>query len=256
MTATSPALPAGTALGFSYEYGLDVNVATFDAPVWQPVRRISDFNPSVTPVTQDAQTYDDFGAPNADKSSENWTLAHTVLGNRSLTTGLYLPELEAILARTGPEAVGEAAILHLRYYHKPVTGTPNPNDAFEGFATVAATRQNTGADGAVERHSITYTGKGPRKRIANPFAGWGVTEPVVAAATPAGAGEGEMVTITGAGFLGATGVKFGAANAAEFVVLGGATIIATLPAGAAGSAVITVTNAAGTSDPLPYTRGA
>lgn len=256
MTATSPALPAGTALGFSYEYGCDVNVGTFDAPVWQPVRRISDFAPNVTPVTQDAQTYDDFGAPNADKSSENWTLSYTVLGNRSLTTGLYLPELEAIRARTKPTAVGEAAVLHVRYYHKPVTGTPNPTDAYEGFATVGVTRSNTGADGAVERHAVTLTGKGPRKEIANPFAGWGVTKPVVATATPENATAGDMVTITGAGFLGTTGVKFGAANAAEFVVMGGATIVATLPTGSAGSAVITVTNAAGTSEPLPYTRGA
>lgn len=172
MSPTPPALPAGSTLGHSYEYGLDVDTSATETPSWQQFRRISDFQPAITPVTQDAQTYDDFGSPNADKTGESWTLTFSALVNRSITTGLYTPEIEAVLERTKPSAKGEAAVLHVRYYHKPEDGEPNPDDAYEGYATVGVQRANTGADGAVERFTITLTGKGPRIEITNPFTGW------------------------------------------------------------------------------------
>jgi hypothetical protein len=63
------------------------------------------------------------------------------------------------------------------------------------------------------------------------------------------------VTITGAGFLGATAVKFGADTAAEFTVVNGATILAVMPAGAAGAAPVMVTTPVGDSPAFAYTRG-
>ncbi|UXE05160.1 major tail protein [Arthrobacter phage Jamun] len=80
--------------------------------------------------------------------------------------------------------------------------------------------------------------------------------PVVTSATPADAAAGDLVTIKGTRFTGATAVKFGAANASAFTVLDGETIVATVPAGAAGSAAIKVTNATGDSAAFAYTRGA
>lgn len=169
-------LPAGTTIGKSYEYGLDVNTGTVDVPVWQPVRRISGFQPTPTPTTQDAQTYDDMGAANSDVTGWSWALAFNAQVNRSVTTGLYLPEIEALLARTRPSAKGEAATIDVRWYHKPESGAPNPNDAGRGIATVAYTRQNTGPEGAIEVLAFTLTGKGPYEEIDNPFEGW-ATEP-------------------------------------------------------------------------------
>lgn len=258
MSPIAPALPAGSTLGHSYEWGLDVDLAGLGLdPSWQIVRRISDFQPAPTPITQDAQTYDDFGSANADKTGENYTISFTLLVNRSQTSGLYLPEAEAINARTEPDAKGDAAVLRFRYYHKPETGTPHPNQAYEGEATVAISRANIAATGEVERWNVTLTGKGPRRRIANPFAGWGeAVVPVVQRATPTGAGEGDIVTITGTGFLEATQVQFGASNAGDFEVLGDATLVAVLPAGADGSAAIKVTTPDGESNALPYTRTA
>ena len=256
MSPTPPALPAGSTLGLSYEYGLDLNLGTTEAPVWQPVRRISDFQPTPTPKTQDAQTYDDFGADNADVIGWNTNLSFNVLVNRSSSTGLYVPEVEALLARTRPEAKGEAAVIEARWYHKPESGTPNPTEAGQGFFTVATSRANTGADGAVERLSVTLTGKGSARTIENPFTGWGDSAPTVSSATPPGAGEDDLVTIIGQHFNGTTAVKFGAANATSFTVVSDATIVATMPAGSAGSAAIAVPNATGTSPTLPYTRGA
>jgi hypothetical protein len=82
----------------------------------------------------------------------------------------------------------------------------------------------------------------------------GVVIPIVTAATPASQGAGQVVTITGSGFLGATQVRFGATNAAMYVVDSATQIRATLPVGSAGTANITVINSAGTSNAFAYTR--
>jgi hypothetical protein len=251
---TAPALPAGSSLGKSYEYGLDVNLGTVAVPVFQVVRRISAFVPTPTPTTQDVQTYDDFGAPNSDTTGWGWSLAHTVQVNRSTATGLYLPEIEAILARTKPTAKGEAAVLEVRWYHKPEVGTPNPTDAGQGLCTVSVARANSDASGAPETLTVTYTGKGPYTEIANPFTGWDAAAPTIQSVTPSGAGEAELVTITGSGFTGATDVTFGATPADDFTVVGDASIVASLPAGSAGAADVVVTNATGASAAFPYTR--
>lgn len=152
--------------GFSYEYSVDVNTGTIDTPTWQNIRFISAVDPQVSPVTQDAATYDDDGAPNQVKTSESWTLSFTVQQHR-LADGSYLPEVEALLAATLPTATGEAAVVHVRWYDDPVTGTPNPDDAFEGVGTVQMTRQQTGND-QIGGWSVTITGQGRRTKIANP----------------------------------------------------------------------------------------
>ena len=248
-------LPAGSTLGKSFEYGIDVNLGTYAAPVWQSVRRISGFQPSPTPTTQDAQTYDDLGAPNSDVTG--WSISHALNAqvNRSITTGLYLPEIEAVLARTNPDAKGESAVLDVRWYHKPENGTPNPNDAGRGFFTVATTRQNTGPNGEIEMLSITLTGKGTYDKITNPFAGWGAAAPTITSITPTGKSIGDQVTITGTGFTGITALKFDAIvlDVDTYTVVGASTIVATIPPTSAGVEPVTVTNATGVSAAVNYT---
>ena len=247
-------LPAGTTLGQSFEYGLDVNLGTYASPNWQPVRRISDWAPTYPKVTADTATYDDRGAPSEDVTGRGFAGAFTVQSNRSITTGLYLPEIEAFLAASRTK--GSAAVLDVRFYHKPDSGTAHPTDAGRAFVTVEITRQNTG-NADVEKFSVSLTGKGEYTPIANPFTGWNDNPvPSVTAATPSGAAATQMVTLTGLGFLGATAVKFGATAATAFTVVSATTIIASMPAGSAGSAPISVTTPVGTSPALPYTRGA
>lgn len=259
--STAVPLPAGSTLGKSFEYGLDVNLGTYDVPVWQPVRRISGFQPTPTPTTQDAQTYDDLGAANSDVTGWSWTLAFNVQVNRSIATGLYLAEVEALLARTKPTAKGEAAVIDVRWYHKPESGAANPTDAGRGFATVAYTRQNTGPAGEIEVLAVTLTGKGPYEEISNPFAGWDVDEPsisTVTAAPPATnpAGTGDQVIITGVNFSGTTGVTIDSIAMASFTAISSTTIVAVLPSDDAGTVNVVVTTPEGASAPLAYTRGA
>ena len=251
-------LPAGSTLGKSFEYGLDVNLGSTAVPNWQSVRRISGFQPTPTPTTQDAQTYDDLGAANADVTGWSWTLAFNVQVNRNIVSGLYLPEIEALLARTRPSAKGAAAVVEVRWYHKPETGAANPTDAGQGFATVAYSRQNTGPNGEIEVLSVTLTGKGPYTEIANPFTGWDSSPaPSITSieGDPEPAGSGDHVTITGTGFLGTTAVTFDTIPAEDFTVVSATTIIAILPTDTAGTVPVAVTTPDGT-DSADYTRGA
>lgn len=254
---TNVPLPAGTALGKSYEYGVDVNVGTYEDPEWISIRRLFGFNHTPTPKTQDATTYDDKGSTAQEVSGWDWALAFSTNINRSATTGQYLPEIEALRQRTLPGAIGEAAEVDVRWYHKPESGKPNPVDAGRGFATVSYSRQNTGPNGETEVWAWSLTGVGSYVPIENPWTGWGVAaKPTLQSATPSGATAGQQVLITGTRFEGVTGVKFGATNASSYVVISPTTIVAVVPTGSAGSAAVTVTNGEGASDALPYTRGA
>lgn len=154
-----------TEFGFSYEYAVDVKTGE---DTWQKIRFISAVDPQVTPVTQDAATYDDLGAPNLVKTSESWTLSFTVQQHRT-STGEYLPEMEAILALVDPDAVGNAATGTFRWYDNPAAGIPNPDEAYEGDGTVQVTRAQTGND-AIGSWNVTVTGQGRRRKIANPVA--------------------------------------------------------------------------------------
>ena len=175
-------LPVGTALGKSFEHGLDINLGTYSVPIWQPFRRISGWAPSFPRVTTDVTTYDDMGDTNEAVSGRTFSAAFTAQGNRSTITGKLLPELDKIIHAS--RAKGEAAVLDVRFYHKPETGTPDPDDAGRAFVTVEATRQNTG-NSESEVYSITLSGKGAYEPITNPFTGWAATAPVIASVTPA-----------------------------------------------------------------------
>jgi hypothetical protein len=248
-------LPAGTTLGQSFEYGLDINIGTSGSPNWQNVRRMSAWTPTFPKVTQDTSTYDDRGAPNEDVSGRGFATSFTVQANRSVLTGLYLPEVEALI--NASRRKGDAAVVDIRFYHKPDSGTPHPTDAGRALATVEVTRQNTG-NAETDVYSVSLAGKGEYTPIANPWTGWNDNPaPTVAAAVPTAQTVGKLVTITGNGFLGATDVKFGAVSASAFTVVSATTIVATIPTGSAGSAPVTVVTPVGTSTPaLPYTRGA
>lgn len=79
--------------------------------------------------------------------------------------------------------------------------------------------------------------------------------PTVTGATPADVVEAGTVTLTGTGFIGTTGVTVGGTAATSFSVTSDTSMTFEMPAGAAGSAPIVVTNAAGSSSSFPYTRG-
>lgn len=247
-------LPSGSTLGKSFEYGLDINLGTLGSPQWQPKRRMSAFAPAFPPATSDIATYDDMGATSEDVTGRSVTISYTVQANRSLTTGLYLPEVEKILAAS--RAKGDAALIDARFYHKPETGVPNPNDAGRATFRVEVTRQNTG-NADTEILAVTLTGQGEFTPIQNPFSGWGAEAPQVAYVGPEGAEEGDLITISGSGLLGATEVSFDSVqlDPTEYMIVNGATIVVQTPAGEPGTVPVTVTTEAGTSSAFTFLRG-
>jgi len=71
---------------------------------------------------------------------------------------------------------------------------------------------------------------------------------------PDPAATGQLVTIKGSRFSGATAVTFDGTPASDYAVVDSETIVATMPAGSAGPVDVVVTNAVGTSTALEYTR--
>lgn len=157
---TSPTEP--TQYGFSYEYGVDIWLTD----KWQPIRFISSVSPTVSPKEVDAATYDDNGADHPVRVGETPSLSFYVQMHR-LASGNFLPEVEALLAATRPDAVGSLGVVKVRYYDKPVKGKPNSKEAYEMTATVSAERASTG-NAELSGWNFTLNGQGARKGITNP----------------------------------------------------------------------------------------
>jgi hypothetical protein len=75
--------------------------------------------------------------------------------------------------------------------------------------------------------------------------GWFYFAPSIASFTPAIAGTGLSVTITGTGFIGVTNVSFGGISASSFTIVSPTTIVAVVAAGSTGD--VSVTSSGGTA---------
>lgn len=86
-------------------------------------------------------------------------------------------------------------------------------------------------------------------------AGSATSAPTVTSATPATAGTagGDLITIRGTNFTGATSVKFGGTNATHYQVISDNVISAVAPAKTAGAQPIVVANSTGNSNSLAFT---
>jgi hypothetical protein len=223
-----------------------VDVST-DGTTWLPFKGMQDFSPKENSTTQSTATYDNAGYDSFEKTLTAWEV--TIKANRPTTAGVFDPGQE--LVRAAQFQFGDQARVYIRWYDR--NGAAG---AKSGRALVDWNQSKTGvAD--VEEVTASFKGDGVLSDITNPYAAAAV--PVIASATPSGAAVGTLVRITGANFTGTvatTGVKFGATNATTWDVISDSLIEAVVPAGTAGAANITVTNAAGTSTAFVYTRGA
>lgn len=223
-----------------------VQVSTDNAN-WLTVYGLNDFNPEISSTTQDASDYESDGWNVSEVTMKGWKL--TIKANAKATAGALDPALAMILACE--DQFGDGVRVYVRWFRKDgVTGFP----AYSGRAIVeSATPSKTGVPDLNE-YQVVLTGDGKPEKIANPYAP--DAAPVVSSASPSGAAAGELVTIGGSGFTGASSVKFGSTAATEYVVQGDSSIVAVMPTGSAGSAAVTVTNATGASTAFAYTRGA
>lgn len=224
-------------------YRIDVSA---DGTSWLQLKGVTDFSPQVNPEVKDSSTYDSNGWGSSEITLNSWQVTATVL--RQTNSGVYDPGQELVRARQSQ--FGDNARVYVRWYDN--SGAP---EAFTGRGIVTWNRAQTGVTD-LDAATLTITGDGALTSITNPYSP--TAAPVVTAATPSGIATGGQVTITGQNFTGtlvSAGVKFGGVSSAQYTVLGDATIVAVMPAGSAGSAAVTVINATGTSNALPYTRG-
>jgi len=230
-----------TALARRFKVDVSLNGTT-----WLPFRGINDLNPPITPNLQSADDYDSDGWSSFEKTMQSWIL--TIKALRKTSAGVFDPGQE--LVRGQQLGFGDSARVYVRWYDR--NGAP---EAFSGRAIVGWVPSKTGvAD--LDEVTVTLTGDGTLAPITNP--GTAATAPILTSvtSTPAVQITGGQVTIYGSGFAGATSVKFAAVNAPEFIVVSDSVIVVKMPAGSAGSAPVTVVNGVGTSNALPYTRGA
>lgn len=228
------------------KFRVDVTTDLTLAGGWVELGGINDFGSNVTPNLEDASAYDTDGFASFEKTFEEWAAKASF--NRRVTGGVHDAGQELVRGRTVGQW-GDNCRVGVRWFDRE--GGP---EAYQGVAIVTWERQNTGVKN-LDSATVTFTGTDVAlSPIANP----GVAEaaPVVLSASPSGAAQGELVSIGGAGFADASAVKFGATNATDFVASGDQLIVASMPAGSAGSAAITVTNSVGTSTAFAYTRGA
>lgn len=222
-----------------------VDVST-DGTSWIPVKGINDLNPPVSPTLVAADDYDSDGWNSFEKTMQSWIL--TIKALRKTVAGVFDSGQELI--RAAQLQFGDEARVYVRWYDR--NGAP---EAYSGVALVGWAPSKTGvAD--LDEVTITLTGDGVLTSISNPYNATAI--PVLISATPTAVAAGGQVKIVGTGFTGTvatTGVKFGATNATSWLVLSDSVIVAIMPAGTAGAANIVVTNAAGPSTALSYTRG-
>lgn len=230
------------------KFRVDVTSDLTLATGWLQLNGVTDLDPEIAPNLEDASAYDTNGWSSSEITMYDWTLAATVF--RRLTGSTYDPGQE--LARLCQGQFGTAARLGVRWYDK--NGGP---EAFSGVAVVTWKRSNTGVKN-LEQAAITFTGTDVplNMNITNP--GTAAVAPVILAASPSAQSVGKILSITGASFLGTTGITIGGVAVATgaFTVQSDNLITAVMPAGSAGSAPIIVTNAVGASSAFAFTRGA
>jgi len=112
--------------------------------------------------------------------------------------------------------------------------SPNPNPAGGQLTAVMAISPN----------DVWSTGGSGTSGSYRTFTENYCVPPVVTAIAPTSGKPGTAVTVTGSGFLGASGANFGAAPAASFTVVSDTQITATAPFQSAGAVDVTVATAA------------
>lgn len=250
------ALPTRTQLGASTtnrKWGLDVQDPAA-LGVWVPVMGLQESKPRPGEgVTQDDSDMDGEGFKSQTVTALTWGFDGKVLRKvQSAVATAYDPGQEII--RKAALNLGTAAVIPFRYYELE-PGGPRV-EAYEGTGVPTWTPDGGNME-SLDTVAFSLTGRGKRNAIEHPEGA--ALKAAIATILPSGAPAAATVAIEGAGFTGITGaagVKFGGVNATSYQVLSDGTILAVVPAGAAGEVQVIVGIAAQASAPKLYTRGA
>lgn len=234
-------------------FELLVAVKAAGSPSFTVSADVTNVNPAFTPKSRNRETYAAKGSDSMSKYGDTLALSFDVELIRD-ENGAFQPFVQDLIDAS--KVFGAANRRTIRFYD-----ALGADYAYEAEYAITVSRSGTSWDEAAYM-TVTAQRYGRGEWITNPVLVGNV--PILTAANPSGAAATASVYIEGVNFFldgvadvsGASSVKFGATNAASYTVVSDSLIVAVVPAGSAGSAPITVTNSAGVSAALPYTRGA
>lgn len=242
-----PTTPTTRVTALARRKRIDIDTAVFPLSQYQQLIGLEELKLIEELRTESDETYEDAGAMREAVTGYNWRIEGKIKHSTN-AAGTSLDVVHAFL-RTQFNAAKvsnvAAAEFGVRWYDRNGLA----GDSFEGRAYVKQWAPDGGNSGALDTVSLVIQGQGPLTAITNPAAS---TLPVVSGLNPAGGGTagGNLVSIYGyklTGATGAAGVKFGANNATNYTVINDSLIVATAPAGAAGTVQVSVTTPGGTS---------
>ncbi|BCJ64151.1 IPT/TIG domain-containing protein [Polymorphospora rubra] len=227
---------------------LDIDTATYPAVHYQNAIGMVDLKLIEEPRVEDDETYSDAGAMRETNTGYSWRIEATLAYSTNLA-GTAIEALHAFLRakfkghRSGRIENNEFGI---RFYDE--TGIDSGHD-HEGRCYVKSWTMPGGKGG--NRIAIVLQGQGPLVDIPNPAA---TLTPTVTGLTPATGDDagGNLVSIYGQHFTlngqpAVEEVDFGANAADDFIVVSDSLVIATAPAGTAGTVAVRVTTSVGQS---------
>ncbi|WP_084546430.1 phage tail tube protein [Glycomyces arizonensis] len=228
-----------------------INMGTAAVEDWQTVVGLQEFTPSTEPTDQEDNDYESDGWGGSTRTMLVWGIEGNISHRKDTSTHVE-NAVHAKLRLAATAIDPEDGVIHMRWFDK--NGSV---EAYEGYGLITWAPDGGGmAD--LERVSITVTPSATSPAlvtIANPVNASPV--PIVSTASPSSgaAAGGELVTITGAHFTGASAVTFDAVAAEDFAVISDTKISAITPAGSAGAVdvVVTTTNGASTTGTDAYT---
>ncbi len=180
------------------------------------------------------------------------------LASASFAFAAASPVVSQVRANSGPVAGGTTVTITGKNFKaagksvvkKVLFGTKAATKLHVKSATKLTVVAPHHAAGTVDVYVVGMSGSKSAKVAADRYA-FMAPLPTITLLNPVTgpAAGGTAVTITGANFKGATAVSFGVLPATAFSVVSGSTITATSPVSVAGQVEVSVTTAAGTSEP-------
>ncbi len=222
---------------------LDVNTGTTAAPVWTGVFGVNKFQPALKPTMVDTSDFDSGGDMSSTATARAWSVVFGLeRKSQASNPSAYDPGQEYL--RLLAENIGLLNSVQVRWYEME-SGGPRV-EAYQGMVAVEWSPDG-GAMSATDGVTVTLTGQGKRTIITHPDTVASV--PAIYSFTPitGPAAGGTLVTITGSGFAGTTGIKFGTIAAPSYTVVSPNTIVVVTPAVLASTVTVVVTNATGPS---------
>ncbi|MEV0438944.1 hypothetical protein AB0I84_09530 [Streptomyces spectabilis] len=159
MSTPTPLAETETALARRYRLELNTGTTT---PTWTLVPGVQEFAPKVESTQQKSTTYDDEGWADSTVTELAWSIETKLAHRCHPETKIFNAAQEKL--RTASESFGAPSVVHVRYFDRE-----GRDEAYEGRALVTW-EPDGGAPDDLDTVKVTLTGKGPRRKIANPVA--------------------------------------------------------------------------------------